>query len=330
MSATRFGTAPDGQTVHRIELRAGDLRIAVLDWGAILQDVRMAGIDWPLTAGSPDFEAYLGPLRWFGAIVGPVANRLGGASARIGGRQVAFTPNEGGNLLHSGPQGTFAHRWHTVVMEDARALLRLDLPDGSDGFPGNRRIEAEYLLEAPATLRLRLTATSDAPTLMNLANHSYWTLDPEPGIARQHLRVAADHWLPTRDGLPTGEIREVGDRMDFRPGRTFQAAEEIDHNFCLSEAARALTEVACLTGRSGVSLSLATTAPGLQVYTGRDLDSRPFRGHHGRPFGAFDAIALEPQLWPDAPNHPAFPTITLSPGEVFRQETRLAFSASRE
>ncbi|WP_145108939.1 aldose epimerase family protein [Cereibacter sediminicola] len=327
MTITRFGTAPDGRAVQRITLQAGDLRVALLDLGAILQDVRLAGIDWPLTAGATELAAYLGPLRWFGAIVGPVANRIGGASARIDGRDLRFAPNEGPNLLHSGPQGLHGRLWQVIEAGPSSARLRLDLADGIDGFPGNRRIEAEFALTPPATLRLVLTAVSDAPTLMNLANHSYWTLDPEPGIGGQHLRVAAEHWLPSADGLPTGEIRAAEGAFDLRAGRPLGPAEEIDHNFCLAAGPRALAEGARLTGRSGVSLTLATTAPGLQVYTGRDIDSGAHAGHHGRPLRSFDAIALEPQLWPDAPNHPAFPSIDLRPGALFRQETRFSFSA---
>ncbi|AZB65579.1 galactose mutarotase [Cereibacter sphaeroides] len=327
MTLTRFGTAPDGRAVQRIALAAGDLRLALLDRGAILQDLRLAGIDWPLTAGATDLAAYLGPLRWFGAIVGPVANRIGGARACIDGRPTRFVPNEGQTLLHSGAAGTHARHWQPVEIEAGRALLRLDLAAGIDGFPGNRRIEAEFVLDPPATLRLILTAVTDAPTLMNLANHSYWTLDPEPGIGGQELQIAADHWLPVEAGLPTGEIRPVSGAMDFRAGRPLGETEGIDHNFCLASAPRDLTEVVRLTGRSGVRLTLATTAPGLQVYTGREIDSGPFAGHGGRPLRAFDAIALEPQHWPDAPNRPEFPPITLAPGETFRQETRFSFSA---
>ncbi|MCE6968781.1 aldose epimerase family protein [Cereibacter sphaeroides] len=326
MTITRFGTTPDGRAVHRLSLRAGDLRVALLDWGAILQDVRLKGIDWPLTAGSPDFAAYLGPLRWFGAIVGPVANRIGGARALIGGRLVRFEPNEGKTLLHSGALGTHARLWQVVEATEAQALLRLDLPDGCDGFPGTRRIEAGVTLEPPASLRLSLTARSDAPTLMNLANHSYWTLDPEPGIAGQQLSVNAQGWLPTRAGLPVGEVAAAAGPFDLREARPLARDEVIDHNFCLADAPRALTAAATLTGRAGLRLDLSTTAPGLQVYTGREIDSGTFPGHHGRPYAPFDAIALEPQMWPDAPNHPGFPPITLNPGETFRQETLFNFS----
>lgn len=326
MTVTVFGTAPDGRAVHRIELAQGALRVALLDWGAILQDVRLEGIDWPLTAGSAEFRAYLGPLRWFGAIVGPVANRLAGAEALIGGRPFRFAANEGATLLHGGAAGTHARLWDIAETGPAHARLRLRLPDLCDGFPGTREIEALFRLEPPATLTLALSARSDAPTLMNLANHSYWTLDGGGGIGGQRLRVAAAHWLPTDAGLPTGEIRAVSGRHDLRADRMLAATEAIDHNFCLAEAPRALTEAARLTGRQGLRLTLLTTAPGLQVYTGAHLDSEGFAGHHGLPYGPHDALALEPQLWPDAPRHAGFPSIRLGPGETFRQETRFAFS----
>lgn len=321
---TPFGTAPDGRPVERITLRNAALTVQLLTWGAVVQDLRLAGVDWPLTLGSPDLAAYVGPLGYFGAVVGPVANRIAGASALIDGVRHAFAPNEGANLLHGGLHGTQARVWEIVSVDDASAVLRLKLAAGDQGFPGAREIEAAFALEG-ATLVLRLTATSDAPTLMNLANHSYWNLDGSESIAGHRLTVTADRVLETVAGLPTGRVLPVGGAFDLRRGRVIDLSEGFDHNFCLADAPRGLTGVAELVGQSGVRLRIATTEPGLQVYDGVYIDSEGFAGLLGRPLRKHEGMALEAQRWPDAPNHAGFPSIRLGSGQTYRQETRLSF-----
>ncbi|MEH6773345.1 MAG: aldose epimerase family protein [Cereibacter changlensis] len=321
---TPFGTAPDGRPVERITLRNAALTVQLLTWGAVVQDLRLAGVDWPLTLGSADLAAYVGPLGYYGAVVGPVANRIAGASALIDGARHDFPPNEGANLLHGGRFGTQARVWDIASVGETSAVLRLALAAGDQGFPGARVIEAAFSLEG-ATLVLRLSATSDAPTLMNLANHSYWNLDGSESIAGHRLTVAADRVLETVAGLPTGRVLPAAGAPDLRQGRVIDLSEGFDHNFCLADAPRGLTEVAELVGQSGVRLRLATTEPGLQVYDGVYIDSEGFAGLQGRPLRKHEAMALEAQRWPDAPNHPGFPSIRLDPGQIYRQETRLSF-----
>jgi aldose 1-epimerase len=161
---------------------------------------------------------------------------------------------------------------------------------------------------------------------MNLAHHGYWNLDGAPSTRGQRLSIAADRYLPV-DALliPTGEERHVQDVFDLRKGRALDGSEGFDHNFCLARAPRPLTEVARLEGRHA-TLHLATTEPGLQIYDGRRLDTAPFPGHGGKPYGPFAGLAMEPQRWPDAPHHPGFPPITLDPGQTYRQETRWRFT----
>lgn len=321
-----FGHAADGRKVQAIRLTSDGLAATVLTRGAVLQDVRLAGVGHSLTLGSDLLEAYEGPMAYFGAIVGPVANRIAGASAEVGARTCHFPANEGGTLLHSGARGLHTRHWTVAAVTDDAVTLRIVLEDGDDGFPGRRDIRATFRIEGTA-LHLALTATTDALTLMNLANHSYWNLDAAPTTAGHRLRIAADHYLPVTPALiPTGEHRAVSGAFDLRRERTLDLTEGYDHNFILSDRPRELTEVAELTGGSGISLRLATTEPGLQVYGGQGLATAPWPGHRGTPCGAFAGIALEPQRWPDAPHHPGFPTILLSPGETYRQETRWTFS----
>jgi aldose 1-epimerase len=313
--------------VRAVTLASPELSVTLLTWGAALNDVRLAGIGHALTLGGGRIEGYAGPMGYFGTLVGPVANRISGARAVIAGTEHLFEANEGPTLLHSGASGIHARHW-AIVDADARSVrLRLVLEDATGGFPGRRVLTSEFSVDGPV-LTMRLSAETDAPSLMNLAQHGYWNLDGTPTVAGHLLRIAADRYLPVTDALlPTGEVRPVSGAFDLRGGRVLDLTEGFDHNFCLAEAPRALTEVAELTGTSGVTLRLATTEPGLQVYDGARLESQPFAGHEGRSYGPFAGIALEPQRWPDAPHQSGFPPITLAPGETYRQETRWSFAA---
>ncbi len=320
-----FGQTADGRTVHRIALARGALRAAVLTYGARLQDLRLDGVGWPLTLGSDSLAAYEGPMAYAGPVVGPVANRIAGASASLAGRTHAFEANDGTSTLHGGTGGTHARVWRIVAATADAVTLALDLPDGLGGFPGNRHLVARFALGPGAAMTLALTATTDAPTWINLANHSYWTLDPAPTIAGQMLEVAAHHYLPVDDRrLPAGPPAPVtGTRLDFRAGRVLALPPDLDHCFCLAPARRPAPVLAArLTGRSGLALTLETTEPGLQVYDGSGLTSAPFRDLSGRETARFGGLALEPQGWPDAPNRPDFPSVALAAGGAYAQTTR--------
>ena len=301
-----FGTTKDGQAVHAIHLVGGELRATILTYGATLQDVRLAGTPWPLTLGAMSVAAYEGPFAYFGAIVGPVANRIAGASAVIGGRRHDFAANEAGKTtLHSGPTGTHAQVWRIEDASSSALTLGLSLPDGLGGFPGNRDLRAAFRISAPAALTLTLSATTDAPTLMNLANHSYWNLDGRTDTLGHRLTIAADTYLPVdSDLIPLAPVAVTGTVFDFRSGRALDPASPLDHNFCLPAAKRGLRDVAKLSGSQGVALKLATTALGLQVYDGRGLLTAPFPGLTGQPHDPFAGVALEAQHWPDAAGRP--------------------------
>lgn len=321
---TPFGTLPDGRNVHALMLAAGDLTVRLLTLGATLHDVRLAGIDRNLTLAGDDPADYAGPLLYFGALVGPVANRITGASAEIAGQRHHFEANQTGNItLHSASQGTHARIWEVADHGPAHATLTLTLPDGEGGFPGNRRITARFTVTAPATLRMEVTGDTDAPTWMNFANHAYWNLDGTATWAGHTLRIAADRFTIVDDKLlPTGEARDVsGTGFDLRAGRVMVPGQgpDIDHNFCLSDARTALRDVLWLTGTSGVAMTLATTEPGVQVYDAART-ARPGQALH-------EGFAIEAQGWPDAPNQPDFPSIALLPGFPVTQITEWRLTA---
>lgn len=321
------GATPDPRAVRRLTLAGGGLTLRLLTLGATVQDLRLDGVDWPLVLGADDPAAYAGPLRYAGAIVGPVANRIAGAAARVGGRLCRFEANEGPTLLHSGAGGLHSRLWQVEAAGPDHATLRCDLVDGEGGFPSNRTVRAGFRLSFPAMLTLELTATTDAETLMNLAHHGYWNLDGTADMRGHRLTVAAGSYLAVDAALiPDGPPRPVaGTPYDLRAGRLMSEAPPLDHNFCLAPARRALTEAATLTGASGLRLTLETTEPGLQVYDGRHLAVPGGAGLDGRGYGRHAGIALEAQVWPDAPNRPDFPSATLLPGETYRQITRFGF-----
>lgn len=327
MTIRRFATTANGQNVDAIRLGTGEISATILTRGATLQDLRLAGTPWPLTLGAGSLAAYDGPFRWFGAVVGPVANRIGGARAEIDGRTCRFEVNEGPTTcVHSGPGGTDRQIWRIADADGQGCTLHLDLADGLGGFPGNRSLAATFRLAPPAILSLTLTATSDAPTLMNLANHSYWNLDGTAATDGHRLRVLADRYLPTdAAGLPGAPAPVAGTRFDLRRSRDLAAAGPLDHNFCLADGPRDLTLAAVLTGAKGAAMHLFTTAPGLQVYDGAGIDTHPFPGQTGAPHGPRAGVALEPQFWPDAAGRPGFPSILLRPGTLWQQRTEWHF-----
>ena len=302
-----------------IGIAAGDLSARLLTLGATLREVRLAGVDRNLTVGTDDLALYGGPMLYYGAVVAPVANRLRDARAAIGGTEHHFEPNQGPHILHSGAVGTHLKDWEVLEAAPDAVLMGVTLQGGEGGFPGLRRVTVRFAVLPPATLRMEIVAATDALTLMNPVNHSYWNLDGTPTWEGHALRIAADAYLPVDDDLiPTGEVRDVtGTPYDFREGRRPRPGEPpMDHNFCLARERGPLREVLWLTGASGVSMALATTEPGVQVYD----------GSQGTGARLHEALAIEAQSWPDAPSNPGFPSIRLAPGEAYRQVTEWRFT----
>ncbi|PWR00790.1 galactose mutarotase [Meridianimarinicoccus roseus] len=331
VGVTALPQSCDGRPVQRVILDNGSIRVALLTRGAILQDLRLAGVPHALTVGSPDASAYQDPLRYFGAIVGPVANRIAGGRARLDGIEHQFDRNEGGTTtLHGGADGTHARNWEIDVARADRATLTLALPDGTGGFPGNRTIAAQYALTGPDTLELTVMAATDAATWINFAPHGLWNLDGTPDLSGHTLRIASDYYLPVDEtALVTGAVAKVaGSAFDFRDPRPIGPGTlpVLDHNFCLSRVRRAPVEVLTLTGAGGLALHVSTSEPGVQIYDAAGFDGGAARDHAGSPIGPGCGLAIEPQGWPDAPNRPGFPSVRVEGGTAVRQITRWRFS----
>ncbi|MGR3660252.1 MAG: aldose epimerase family protein [Paracoccaceae bacterium] len=328
-----FGTLNNGQQVDIITIADDTIRASFLTRGAALQDIRIPGVDHPLTLGSNDIAAYEGPMHHFGAIVGPVANRINNATAILDDKTYNFPKNERDRTtLHSGDIGIHGQIWTLTAHTATSATFEIQLKDGENGFPGNRTLTANYQITAPGQITMTLSATTDKTTPINLANHSYWNLDGTDGTAGHHLQIDADAYLPINDiQIPTGEIKDVSNTpFDYRKNRRIgtDSNDRIDHNVCLSDAPQPLRKVATLTGATGISLTLETTEAGFQIYDAENVKTAPYKGYSGFPYGPYCGIAMESQGYPDAPNQPNFPQITVQAGAQYRQTTRWTFAKS--
>ncbi|MFF5963039.1 aldose epimerase family protein [Streptomyces collinus] len=316
-----FGTLSDGTPVHRWTLERAGVRVRVLSYGGIVQSVEVPdreGRAGDVVLGFPDLDGYLAhPEPYVGALVGRYANRIAGGRFTLDGRTYALEPNNGPNSLHGGARGFDKRVWDAEPVEHG-VRLTLISPHGEEGFPGRLEVSATYTLDEGGALRIAYEAVTDAPTVVNLTNHSYFNLAGSGDAGGHELRLAASRYTPVdADLIPVGAPEEVaGTRFDFREAR--KTGSGYDHNFVLDKGVTdAPVEVAELHDpASGRVLTVATTEPGLQLYTA---------DHLGEPFAPGDGIALETQHFPDSPNRPDFPTTVLRPGGVFRSETVYGF-----
>ncbi|MEU5519575.1 aldose epimerase family protein [Streptomyces sp. NPDC047860] len=317
-----FGTLPNGTAVHRWTLRRAGVRVRILSYGGIVQDVEVPDRDGRtgnVVLGFSDLDGYLAhPEPFLGALIGRYANRIAGARFPLDGFTHALPPNDGPNSLHGGARGFDKRVWTALPVEHGLRLT-LAAEDGEEGFPGRLEVSVTYTLDERGALGIVYEAVTDAPTHVNLTNHSYWNLAGSGSASGHELRLAASRYTPSdAELIPTGELADVsGTRLDFREAR--KTGTGYDDNFALDKGVTATpVEVAELHDpTTGRVLTVATTEPGMQLYTA---------DHIGEPFVPGAGIALETQHFPDSPNRPEFPSTVLRPGEVFRSETVYGFS----
>lgn len=298
------------------EIESPLLRARITARGAGLVGLWRAGWAPSLVLGTDDPAQLLSAHPFAGTVVGPIANRIGGARIRIGDETYDLPANVAPNTLHSGPDGLHARDWETRARGADHLTLEHTLADGACGLPGARKISAVYRVKGDR-LTVTLSATSDADTAMNLALHPYWTMTGAPRLKGYRLWLAAERYLTMTDTLlPTGQSAPLKG-LGLIPHQPVPIGEvPLDHNICLSPAPRPGPMFAARldAGAAGPRLHLYTTAPGLQIYDGRGLPSVA-------DIGPYAGLALEPQMWPDAPNHAAFPDITLKAGATWQQTT---------
>ncbi|SED42247.1 aldose 1-epimerase [Streptomyces sp. 3213] len=318
-----FGTLPDGTPVHRWTLERTGVRVRVLSYGGIVQSVEVpdrAGHAADVVLGFAELDGYLThPEPYLGALVGRYANRIAGGRFPLEGVTYALARNNAPNSLHGGERGFDKRVWDVEPVGHGLRLSRVS-GHGEEGFPGRLDVSATYTLDESGALRIAYEATTDAPTVVNLTNHSYFDLSGSGNPGGHELRLAASRFTPVdADLIPTGSLDDVsGTRFDFRESR--KVGTGYDHNFVLDKGLTpAPVEIAELHDpASGRVLTIATTEPGIQLYTGDHLSG---------PFAPGAGVALETQHFPDSPNRPEFPSTQLRPGEVYNSETVYAFSA---
>lgn len=316
-----------------------------MEWGAVLRDLivpRPGGGRQRVVLGLPQLADYPGHSPHMGAIAGRYANRIGHGRFSLDGRDYQLPLNQDGrHSLHGGGQGFGKRPWTLVHHDETSATLALVSPDGDAGYPGTLRCWCRYSLTGAATLRLELSATTDAPTIVNLAHHSYFRLDDAQDALDHLLEIRANLMTPVdADSIPDGALLHVaGTPFDFRRARAIRQAGpdgarfRYDHNYMLRRDRREpsvadgleLAHAATLRSTvTGLAMQLWTTEPALQLYDGYKL-ALTVPGHDGVTYGPSAGIALEPQHAPDSPNLPHLPGTVLRPGEIYRQVSEYRF-----
>jgi aldose 1-epimerase len=340
---TEFGRLPDGTAADLFVLDNGKgLRVSVTNWGGIITSVTTPdrdGVPGEVTLAHDTLEEYLAGHPYYGAFIGRFANRISGGGFAIEGARYELAANNGPLHLHGGIRGFDKQLYAAEAEETPEGVflhLRRTSPAGEEGYPGN--LEVLHTIGVTPDMRLTMTfeARTDAPTVFNPTNHTYWNLG-DADVMDHELRLNCDRFVEIHEMVPTGEMPEVADSpFDFRTakliGRDFDAVvgpgiNGYDHcfvidgwkpdNAALREAARLRCDA---TGREMV---VRTTFPGVQFYSGNNLPGE--RGRDGAILEGQEALCLECQFFPDSPNRPEFPSVELRPGQVYLQRTEHEF-----
>lgn len=342
MEKANFQAEVDGKQVDLYTLTNGQITMQVTNFGARVvslwvpdREGKMADV----VLGYETLDRYVNNTgeRFLGAVVGRVANRIGAGEFELDGVKYTTPQNNNGQTLHGGEKGVDMVVWDVVEAKEDAIVLRVVLPDGLDGFPGNLDITMTYSLTADNEFRVDYLATTDKKTVVNLSHHSFFNLKGEAAgtILDHELWIKGDRITPTDANLiPTGELRSVeGTAFDFREphliGERIEADDEqlkngrgYDLNWVLErEDNGEIMHVATLyEPASGRCMDVLTDQVGLQFYSGNFFDGT-YNGKYGKPLAFRESVALETQKWPDAPNQAeaGFPSIELNAGETYSQ-----------
>jgi len=357
-----FGRLPDGREVHLYTLEVpGGWQATITDFGAILTSLHLPGTDGKpvdVVLGFDALAGYIDKHPYFGAICGRVANRIAAGRFDLDGKAYHLATNNAPNHLHGGLVGFDKKLWRATprTSEKGPAVdFEMVSPAGDEGYPGQLAVKATYTLTPDGELWIEMSAACDAPTIVNLAHHSYWNLAGQSaGTIHGHtLSLTADRYLPVdAGGIPTGEFAAVADTpFDFRTDRASPASlgeaikslpasadgtnpGGVDHNFVVRgwKPDGALRSVAFLRDpESGRGMEILTDQPGIQVYTGNYLDGM-LTGKDGAVYAKQSAICLETQKYPDSIHHegqPDWPAVRLEPGQTYRHTMVHRFTAGR-
>ncbi|MBQ7638535.1 MAG: galactose mutarotase [Clostridia bacterium] len=350
MSVTResFGFMPDGTEIYKYILENGKgTQAHVLTLGATLQSFITSdknGEMRDVLLGFDTVEDYLSKSNYQGATVGRYANRIGGASFEINGREYKLTPNEKNvTSLHSA--GDFSYNaWKAIVPDADMVEMSYFSPDGSNGFPGNVDVKVVFRLTEDNKLSIKYRGISDKDTYLNFTNHSYFNLNgySSGDVLSHYLKIDSPFITPVDElSIPQGDPMSVeGTPFDFRKFTKIGDRIEddhvqlkmtggYDHNYCLSDSQVPLREVAqSYSEDSVIKMKVLTTLTGKQFYAGNFLKGA--EGKNGKPMEKRSGFCLETQFFPDTPHRPDFPSCLFKAGEEYSSETVFAFSCEQE
>jgi len=341
-----WGHTADGTAVPIYTLTDGQIEVRVTAYGAHLVSVKApdrAGKLADVVLGYDTLDTYLiRPNPFIGAIVGRYGNRIAKGQFTLDGKTYQIPLNNGPNALHGGPKGFDQYVWQSKEVPGG-VEFTLVSPDGDMGFPGTLTSTVRYTLKG-TTLHIEYTATTDKATVVNLTNHAYFNLhgDDQGNNLDQKMEIDADRYTPVDATLiPTGELAPVaGTPLDFRKAEVIGARINVDfaqlkiaggydHNWVLNGKPGTLHLAAKVTDPvSGRTLTVETTEPGVQFYSGNFLDGS-FTGRHGVKYTKHAGFCLETQHFPDSPNHPDFPSTELKPGETMHSTTTFTFGVEK-
>lgn len=335
-----FGVLPDKREAMLFKfITCNGLEVSISNYGGIITSIKVPdryGQVREITAGFSTLDQYLQGHPYFGAIVGRYANRIGGGRFTINGNNYTLSVNEGANHLHGGDMGFDKKLWHYHLAEyNDKAVLELKYlsPHMEEGYPGNLKAGVIYSIGDNNELSVLFTGETDMPTHLNMTSHCYFNLSGfEDNIHDHKLMLNSSAYLETDEqGIPTGEIIAIeNNHLDFRrlknPGEAVNMSDGVlDHCFVIDKSSDSEIPAALIKHEdSGRNLAICTTQPGVQVYTGNFLDGT-ITGHNATVYSKHCAICIEPQHFPDTPNHPEFPSTLLVPGEKYFQRIRFVF-----
>jgi aldose 1-epimerase len=339
-----FGRLPDGRPVDRFDMANGDIRVGILTYGGIIASVEVpntAGDIVDVALGFDDLDGWLTDPQYFGAIVGRFANRIRHGRFELDGRIIEVARNHGEHHLHGGTVGFDMAVWEATPVDDGASVgvaLGHVSPAGDEGYPGELAVTVTYRLDPSGSLTIDFEAETTEPTVVNLTNHVYVNLAGGGSVLHHSVVIDASEFLEIDDAtIPTGRVLPVeGTPMDFREPHTigeriFDDDEQLnlgggyDHCYVVEGPAGTLRR--CATAEAaGRRLDVATTQPGVQLYSGNVI--RPRIGRNGVAFGVRDGLCLETQHFPDSPNLAEAPSTRLDPGDHFHETTVFTFGAA--
>jgi aldose 1-epimerase len=345
-----FGTTRDRKAIEIYTLtNAHGVEMRVITYGGIITSLKVpdrAGHFGDVVLGFDTLDGYLKDPPYFGALIGRYGNRIAKGQFTLGGKSYKLATNNGPNHLHGGVKGFDKVVWDAVPGDDAKGIsvtLSRTSPDGEEGYPGNLHATVRYTLTDKNELAIDYRATTDAATPVNLTQHSYFNLaDTADDILGHELTIDGSRYTPVDATLiPTGELAAVeGTPFDFRKATAIGARIAVDnvqlkngggydHNWVLDRRGSGLLPAARLVDpKSGRTLEVATTEPGLQFYSGNFLDGT-ITGKGGRVYRQRTGLCLETQHFPDSPNHPNFPSTTVRPGQTYSSQTVFTFGVQK-